>query len=840
MPKWHFTRYITLLLILVFALFWVSCSDDKDNDGGGGISDIEPSTSGEIYIQTFPKSEDINWVLYKPDGTSLAGTNSELLQDQAEGEYTLVWGEKDGYQGPSPSVVSGTLDGANNIVFTGWYDVRPGSARILFDPPGIQAEWSLNLRSAVHYTVEGTGSTVLADLPPGNYRLTVTPPEGMAADDVIGTQVANGIMTLRPVVTAQAQFLVVAPEPESLAADWSMVGPEIIPLGETSGEVFTASGQGRTIIDLPTVQREQEVASGDTTIMDTVTVTVPGEYTVTWGDVADYLTPEAVTLVHDDDDMLFAAHYGAMNGTVNVAGTQSGVDLPWALTMPSGAVIHGAGTQVLSDVPPGLYTIQGLPVDGFTPMGPVSEELPSNGAINLAVTIQPAILIEVAPLGVDAGWHLTGPDNYSLEGVGSMLVENLSAGCYSLSWDDLSGWTAPADVSNLCIDAASGGVINGEYTRAAGTFFVNVQPAGLDVDWTINGPDGFTATGTGQAALNAGAPGEYAVTWGSVDGYLQPAPEVFVYDGEGGMTIPTFYLETIGFSAVPAGTFDQGSPATESCRNASLETEHSVEMTIPFLVQTLEVTNYQFMGLVQWAYDRGYVTADRFGVFDNLDGSTRLLLDLDDGDSRIHFADGVFSCVDPHHPVGEVTWYGAAAFCDWLSMYRGRQRAYDHDSWQCGSNHPSDATGFRLPTEAEWEYAARAGSSAAYANGIGISYNYTYDSCSSSSLETIAWYGINSDASTHEVGLLVANSWGLHDMHGNVAEWVNDYMFDLYYDELYAPDTNPPGPLEGDKRVCRGGFYYSPCQDVRSAARLGVDPANASGAIGFRVVLTGE
>jgi len=368
---------------------------------------------------------------------------------------------------------------------------------------------------------------------------------------------------------------------------------------------------------------------------------------------------------------------------------------------------------------------------------------------------------------------------------------------------------------------------------------VNVQPAGLDAGWTINGPDGFTASGTGQTALAIGGAGDYEVTWDAVNGYLQPIADTFTYDGEGGMTIPIFYLETIDFAAIPTGNFDQGSPTGEGCRSG-LEAQHSVDMTIPFLIQTLEITNYQYMSLVQWAYDRGYVTADRFGVFDNLDGSTELLLDMDDTDSRISFAGGVFSCTDPHHPVREVTWYGAVSFCDWLSMYRGRERAYNHNSWECGFSNPSDALGFRLPTEAEWEYAARAGSETAFANDIGITESQFYQSCHSADLETIAWYGLNAGATTHEVGLLAANSWGIHDMHGNIGEWVNDRMFESYYLPLYAPDTNPPGPLTGDERVRRGGFFHSPVYDVRSAARHSANPSNASFDTGFRIVLTGE
>ena len=107
------------------------------------------------------------------------------------------------------------------------------------------------------------------------------------------------------------------------------------------------------------------------------------------------------------------------------------------------------------------------------------------------------------------------------------------------------------------------------------------------------------------------------------------------------------------------------------------------------------------------------VTATTTSVSDNLDGSTEEILDLDDPDCEIEFSGGVFSLRDAghgtngDHPVKEVTWYGAVAFCDWLNLYGGVARAYDHSTWECNGGDPYNAAGYRLPTDAEWEYAAR-------------------------------------------------------------------------------------------------------------------------------------
>jgi formylglycine-generating enzyme required for sulfatase activity len=132
------------------------------------------------------------------------------------------------------------------------------------------------------------------------------------------------------------------------------------------------------------------------------------------------------------------------------------------------------------------------------------------------------------------------------------------------------------------------------------------------------------------------------------------------------------------------------------------------------------------------------------------------------------------------------------------------------------------ATGFRLPTEAQWEYACRAGSDPTY------NWHFGNDE---SELINYAWYSVNSNNRTHQVGLKPHNAWGLHDMHGNVWEWCWDRGGTF-------PDpgnlNNPTGPIVGSIRVNRGGSWNDSASDVRSAFRYGNSPNYRNNDLGFR------
>ena len=181
----------------------------------------------------------------------------------------------------------------------------------------------------------------------------------------------------------------------------------------------------------------------------------------------------------------------------------------------------------------------------------------------------------------------------------------------------------------------------------------------------------------------------------------------------------------------------------------------------------------------------------------------------------------------PQNPVEQIRWRDAAAYCNARSRAEGLPPAYDPQTWECDFA----AAGYRLPTEAEYEYAARAGTTTTY-----------YFGDSAADLPRHAWFKGNSTRGPHPVGEKPANPWGLHDMAGNVWEWCNDYYQEDYYKA--SPDHDPRGPAGGENRVVRGGCWNSKPDDLRSAFRNYETPAytdicfakDIHGQVGFRCV----
>jgi len=174
-------------------------------------------------------------------------------------------------------------------------------------------------------------------------------------------------------------------------------------------------------------------------------------------------------------------------------------------------------------------------------------------------------------------------------------------------------------------------------------------------------------------------------------------------------------------------------------------------------------------------------------------------------------------------PVEQVSWDDAVEFCKKL----GDMIAVDRVPGTRSSGSRGDPEGrplvIRLPTEAEWEYACRAGTRSEYCSGDGLG-----------DLADVGWHNGNSGSALHSVGRKKPNAWGLYDMHGNVWEWCQDWYKDRYAE---GAASDPRGPAEGVYRVSRGGGFGDDPEYSRSARRFGRDPATRGVYLGFRVVM---
>ncbi len=186
------------------------------------------------------------------------------------------------------------------------------------------------------------------------------------------------------------------------------------------------------------------------------------------------------------------------------------------------------------------------------------------------------------------------------------------------------------------------------------------------------------------------------------------------------------------------------------------------------------------------------------------------------------------------YPVEQVSWLDAVAYCNLRSQAEGLTPAYTIDGDAVSWN--QDASGYRLPTEAEWEYACRAGTTTSCASG-----NIRELGCERDAyLGAMATYCGNDEddgeVGHDEVGQRLANPWGLYDMHGNVLEW----CWDDYRSQLTSPAPDRTGPVAGVNRVIRGGAWTSPSQRCRSAARSYRSPDQVSYGVGLRLARWAE
>jgi formylglycine-generating enzyme required for sulfatase activity len=280
---------------------------------------------------------------------------------------------------------------------------------------------------------------------------------------------------------------------------------------------------------------------------------------------------------------------------------------------------------------------------------------------------------------------------------------------------------------------------------------------------------------------------------------------------------------------IPAGSFDMGSPDSVKDAQDDEKPRHRVRITRPFYLGTTEVTVGQFRRFIERTGYRteaetdgkgGYGWNETKGTFEQ--------------DPRYTWRNPGFAQTD-EHPVVNVSWNDAVAFCDKLSVLDGL-KLFDHNA-----RSPWDGEGYRLPTEAEWEYACRAGTTTRYQSGDDpetlAAVSNIADATARAKYSNWTWAIAARDGFvyTAPVGRLRANAFGLHDLHGNVWEWCWDWYDKDYYGQ--SPGVDPLGPSHSAVRyrVIRGGCWLNVPRDVRSALRRGNVPGHRDYGLGFRL-----
>jgi formylglycine-generating enzyme required for sulfatase activity len=376
------------------------------------------------------------------------------------------------------------------------------------------------------------------------------------------------------------------------------------------------------------------------------------------------------------------------------------------------------------------------------------------------------------------------------------------------------------------------------------TWMITPSSSALSGDRTNVSPGRRKISWASKVDLPGAFGSNYRVKVTANDNYVPPVPADMVY--------------------IPGGTFQMGDSFSEG--DSDERPVHSVTLS-PFYMGKYEITNGQYCNFLNSALSQGLITVSSNIVYKASSGTTYPYCDTYQYStySQINWNGSTFTVraksgrgMD-NDPMVEVSWYGAVAYCNWRSQQEGKQACYNLTTWERDTN----KKGYHLPTEAQWEYAARGGlSGKRFPWGDTInqtqanfySYSYSYDVTKNQyhpiwndgaspytspvgffdgTMKYRANYNWPSSVTSYQTAN-GGNGYGLYDMAGNAWEWCNDW----YGSYSSGSQTNPTGPTTGTFRVLRGGCWYGYANLCRVADRGGSDPlARDHGISGFRLSL---
>jgi formylglycine-generating enzyme required for sulfatase activity len=807
---------------------------------------LKPVTqSGSLQVTISPTAAVSAGAKWRVDGGSWR--NSGYTQSGlAVGNYTVEFSTVSGWNRPANQTVTITHNQTTSAGDT--YSQQTGSLRVTISPTAAVsagAQWRVDggswrnsgytqsSLSVGSHTVEF--STISNWAKPGNQAITITHNQTASATGTYSQQTGSLRVTISPTAAVSA------------GAQWRVDG------GSWRSSGYTQSGLsvGSHLVEFSTISGWNKPANQTVSISAYQTTSAGGTYTTQTGSLRVTILPSGAVsagaqwrvdggswrssgytqsgLTIGNHTVEFSTVSGwtkPSNQTVSINATQtttaSGTYVYVPPTgslrvtiLPSGAVSAGAQWRVdsgswrstgytLSGLTTGNHTVEFSTVSGWTKPANQTVSISTNQTTttsgtyvfipqtgSLRVTILPSGAVSAgAQWRVDSGsWRSTG---YTLSG--------LSIGNHTVEFSTISGWNRPSN-QTVSINANQTTNASGTYTeifacstqqvagsdtpdtrqielgQAAGTFQFEYE--------TYSQQDRIIVRYQNVALFDTGcvgASGTRSITYSgnSTQVSVQVIPNCaggsgtqWNYTVHCPSTTPSgTYTNSLGmtFRRLNTGTFAMGSPTSEPGRSTD-EIQHQVTLTRAFYMQTTEVTQSQ------WSTVMGSNPSSDPSCGGNC-------------------------------PVENISWNNIQSFISELNA-RGEGT-------------------YRLPTEAEWEYAARAGSTTAFANG-GI----TELSCGlDPNLNAMGWYCYNSGERLHTVAQKSANNWGLYDMHGNIWEWCQDW----YGPYPSGSVTNPTGPSSGTNRVARGGGFRNPAYLLRSAQRGPNAPLGGDPYTGFRLV----
>ncbi len=449
-----------------------------------------------------------------------------------------------------------------------------------------------------------------------------------------------------------------------------------------------------------------------------------------------------------------------------------------------------AQAQTISVLVNDLYTKAGLAGATVT-LSQEDRELVrvsnANGRASFLVTV---VGVETGP---DGGFRLQSPFPNPSRGVSNIPMFLDRAGMLSVQVVDVLGRSVLSRVVDSSTGAQTLRVVLGGV--APGTYFVRISQNGAILGTSpvllaesTPGPARVSLIGGRGPEIAQKTSGdlnayELSVT---LPGYMSRSFLVHAVASPNIVAWMTHsIINSVGMEMVriPPGTFQMGA---ESGFSDDEQPAHEVTLTADFWIGRYEVTQFEYSA----------VTGE------SPSANTR----------------------EQPLPVETVPWFDAVAFANGLSAREGLPSCYDPSGNVIGGDIYA-CRGYRLPTEAEWEYMARAGTDTIYFFGNDPARHGEY-----------AWISRNSQSRTRLVGSRRANPWGLHDVYGNVYEWTHDWYDASYYSN--SPQSNPPGPATGTVKSLRGGSWRQDFDHAESASREGFHPTTRRSSVGFRLART--